>query len=361
MIDLKDLGFTQDPFTLVPPSGPTVRWLGRPRVKERLKAISTLWSLSPASSIYLVWAELGAGKTHALRYLQGLAVASDSDSVVVYASMPSAANGFASLHRTIVERIPEGTLVDAVESLRSTHGSSWLLAPELDGDRETARVLWHLRETLTQEASDLARKWLRGERLYAAETRQLGGMPWLRTDEDAVRCLSTITRLLNASGHRLIVLMDEFQRIGESNSADARRVNTGLHSLYNACPTGFGLVLSYSIGDASAMDHLISPELRSRVSDTLSLPGMSTHEAAEFAEELLDECRTSEGQRLFNEDALANALASAAGSEEAGLIPREIIRALQRPFHRALVEGDLTWIPIDSEVLLRLDDSGPAP
>ena len=356
MIELRDLGYEEDPFTLVPPSGPTARWLGRPESKARLKAIATLWSLSPASTIYLMWAELGAGKTHALRYLERLAIESASSDVAVYASMPNAANGFMSVHRRIIERIPEPTLVDAIDNLRSTYGTSWLVAPELDGDRDTAHVLWHLRQTFTQESGELARRWLRGERLYAAEARQLGGMQWLRTDEDAVRCLATIVRLVHAAGHRLVVLLDEFQRIGESNSSDARRVNTGLHSLYNSCPTGLGLVLSYSIGDASAMDHLITPELHSRVSDTLNLPGMSIDEATEFAEDLLDECRTRDGRRLFDSDAVTAAVGSAAESGEAGLIPREIIRALQRPFHRALVEGDMTWIPIDREMLSRLTE-----
>ena len=356
MLNMRDLGYQEDPFSLVPPSAPTSRWIGRPEHKARLDAIAAVWEITPSSSIHLMWAELGAGKTHALRYLQMKVVNSATPGTAVYASMPNAADGFKSVHRRIVEQIPESLMVDAVENLRAAHRSAWLLAPELDGDRDTARVLWHLRQTSNQEAGELGRRWLRGERLYAAETRHLGGVQWHRTDEDAVRSLATIVRLLNISGHRFVVLLDEFQRIGESNRSNANRVNVGLHSLYNACPNGLGMVLSYSIGDASAMDHLISPELRSRVSDTLNLPSMTVEEATEFAHDLLKSCPTRDGRLLFEPDAVSAAICSVTKKGNRELIPREIIRAFQRPFHRALVAGNGNQVPIDSVTFDQLSE-----
>ena len=100
---------------------------------------------------------------------------------------------------------------------------------------------------------DLAMRWLRAEALPVADCRKLGISKRINSSEDSSRVLIGLVRMfgLSASSQnlinaRLIWLLDELQRIDHLPRRVADEINTGLHSTFNACPTGFSMILSFS-------------------------------------------------------------------------------------------------------------------
>src|SRR5262249_55224696 len=97
--------------------------------------------------------------------------------------------------------------------------------------------------TLADQA--IAGRWLRGEALPAGQFRAVGIQQRIASSEEAGRVMAAIVRLLalasqsqNRPGCRVIWLLDEFQRLGQLPKAVRDEINTGLHSTFNACPTG---------------------------------------------------------------------------------------------------------------------------
>ena len=284
MLTLEQVGLTRWPFDVVPPNGPSTTWYGRPEFRETVHRIVKTWTFRRSSTAYLLWADFGAGKTHVLRYIQSLCESSATSALSVYTELPNNVSDFHGVFQQVIRHIPESELRRAVHELRARSGSGWLDDPGLRGDRETPRVLWQLAEWPDDEIGEFARGWLAGERLLAPQRQRLGGVQNIRTSDDALRVLVTLHYLLTEyCGHtRFVLLLDEFQRVGQASMTRLRSVNAGLHMLYNACPDSLSVFLSYSIGDPDAIKYLITDELMSRVDEKLSLRMMSVHEAELF-------------------------------------------------------------------------------
>ena len=87
---------------------------------KQLNALAANWEHNPKSGLYLMWAGLGAGRTHALRYLQGLTEATKPPGLAIYCDIPEATGDFKGVYVQAVSRIPEG-LVATVINLGDDH------------------------------------------------------------------------------------------------------------------------------------------------------------------------------------------------------------------------------------------------
>ena len=58
------------PFQIVPDDGSSSMWADRSELLEKIDRLIWRWTRSPKSSIHLMWADLGTGKTHTLKYIQ---------------------------------------------------------------------------------------------------------------------------------------------------------------------------------------------------------------------------------------------------------------------------------------------------
>lgn len=308
MTSLDSLGLSSYPFSVVAPHGPTSEWADRGKVKKRLQSLVRSWQLKPSSAIYLMWADFGAGKTHALRYLEWLGESAKNRAVCVYCDIPLATADFRGVYVQIAPRLEEADLNDAILAFRETYGEAWLRQPQLQGDRDTPIVLWSIATMGQTMTGDLARKWLRGERLASREMSTLGVSSWLKNSEFAIRALCSVCHILLASPavSRVVLMFDEFQRIGQVSHKRLMDVNAGLSTVFNRCPEGLSIVLSYSFGDPANISYLVSSEVRSRVTDQpIHLQAFSVDEALQFMDDLLSiHAERGADVRLFKPKAL---------------------------------------------------------
>jgi len=352
MTMLNSIGFSKWPFGLVPPTESTSTWLGRPEFKANLDRVVAGWGFRTTSSIYLLWADFGAGKTHAMRYLEGLGANLENPAMAVYAELPSETMDFLGVYQQIVRQIPESSLRYSINKLRASEGSAWLDASALSGDRDTPRVLWQLSELPDDEIGDISRKWLSGGKMTASELRRLGGVAPIKTSNDALRVLSTLQRMLVEYGgfSRFVLLLDEFQRVGQANRSKLRDVNAGLHRFFNNCPENLSIFLSYSIGLSDAIKHLVTEELMSRIEEEMSLNMLSATEATEFVKDTIrNASENDDWNYCITEDAL-EIIVERLGNESGGkLTPRRLMQVFGNIFESSLTSGRDMDLPITAE------------
>ena len=147
----------------------------------------------------------------------------------------------------------------------------------------------------------LAVRWLRGDHLPPSQFRGVGITQKIATSELATQTLGSLLNLLTCAeqskgkhGHRLIWLIDEFQRLQHSGRATILDVNAGLHSLINLCPAGISLVLSFSgQPDTKNLPTWFSHELKDRIGVTkvMILPPFQSTQARNFVVEVLQHFR----------------------------------------------------------------------
>lgn len=357
MPTLQDLGLREFPFKNVPPTEATSFWVGRVEFKSELEDLVATWTHRPDSGIYLLWADFGAGKTHALRYLQYLASTLSPPASVAYCELPKETRSFKSVYEQIARQLPERALIDQIRIFREEYGDQWLEAPELQGDRDTPRVLWALAQTSDQPQGEIARKWLRGETLLAAERRIINNISPIKTSDDATRTLGTICRLLvrNEGSCRLVLMLDEFQRIGEASAKRLYEVNSGIHTLYNSCPTGLAVILTYSFGRKQNINYLVSDELKRRVTKMYNLESLSIEDSVSFVHELVGIHMLPEFEaEIFTKAAIKDVVTRLDHDTDSHLTPSNIMDAFRGILDTILLGSNDRPIPLDTDAALHL-------
>ena len=87
-------------------------------------------------------------------------------------------------------------------------------------------------------------------------------------------------------------MIDEFQRVGELRPNIINQVNSSLHTVFNAHPTGLQLMLTFSFGKKENVFYLLSAELKSRAEpQSISLDVLGREEAVAFLSDLLGQFR----------------------------------------------------------------------
>lgn len=355
MKTLEEAGLASYPFTTVAPAEPTAIWADRSQLKSDLTRLVNGWAASPRSGIYLMWAELGAGKTHALRYIEGLCASTDTVCVALYRDVSESTTDFKSLYSQMVERIPEEELASAVRFHRQHLGESrWLSVPWLYGDRDTPQALWALAEMGSQPVGESARRWLRGERLSSREATFVGVTSSIRTSEQAQKVLGTLCGILSRDSSRTVVLLlDEFQRVGTTNQKRLREVNASIASLFNRFPRHLAIVLSYSLATSEQVRFLVTPEVLSRVSSRFELRRLTLPDAHHFVKDLLQaHSLAGVSGGCFEEDAVALIAGRISADATGGMTPRLLMQRFGAILDQALAQG--RRFPISASVAERL-------
>ncbi|MCZ7577047.1 MAG: DUF2791 family P-loop domain-containing protein [Dehalococcoidia bacterium] len=192
------------------------------------------------------------------------------------------------------------------------------------------------------QVGDAARKWLRGENCTAAELKLIDGVSKLATSDHATRTLSTICRLIAGFSRfrRIVLMLDEFQRIAQLPEKRRLEVNSGIHTWFNSCPDGLSILLVYSIGVASTIKHLVSPEVLSRVSQTFELPALTEPESVEFVEGLVASAAESGDSRgIFEHEGVVETVHRLAEDSAGRLTPRRLMLGFTTILEDALSEG----------------------
>jgi len=289
------------PFQVVPDSEFAAVWAGRSQTKQQIERLLWKMQFAPKSGLHLLWANFGMGKTHTLLHIQHLCRQTQGRLTPVYAVMPKRATGFLEVYRAIVSELPYGFLGDQLVKIGSGWTGSLTLHPMFARSPGVVSAILAMRSGEAEKAS-VARQWLIAQPgLTAAHLKAVGLSYRIKTPEDAIHALSALTRMVSYKSNpptKLVVMLDEYQRIGELKPRLMSEINAGLHGYYNEHPSGLELMLSFSFGRKDNVSYLLSDELKSRAEpQSVSLDMLSRTEAIGFIRDLLAQFRLREDGR----------------------------------------------------------------
>ncbi len=199
------------------------------------------------------------------------------------------------------------------------------------------------------EYNSLISEWLRADTgISKRELAAIGVRNTIRTSDEAIRAMVILTGLVanGSETSKLLLMLDEFQRIDQLPPRARRDINAGIHTLFNACPEGLCIVLSFSFGNPANINFLLAEEVTSRTDpDSIQLSKMTLAEAVEFVQEILEHHRSPDGAEPFfpfTKEGLEAVL-----QRTSKLTPREIMKHLDVVLRNA--EED-----IESGILLKV-------
>lgn len=333
------------PFLTVPTDDFAAVWAGRPQTRRQLERLLRRMQLAPKSALDILWANFGMGKTHTLLHLKHHCLQTQNKLVPIYAVMPKRSTGFLELYRAIIHELPYEYLSDQLVRLSSKALNGVALHPMFQRSPGVVRALLTMRNN-DIEATVAARQWLAAQPgLSNADMRAVGVSYRIKTPEDALNALSALVNLAvfpAESGRRVVVMLDEYQRIGELRPKIMSEINASMHTFYNNHPTGLELVLSFSFGNRENVEFLVSDELKSRAEPQhISLDVLTTAEGVEFLRDLLAQFRLQEDERWaypFTPQAIEGLLAHI--GQRKPLTPRRIMLYANHVLTECLMDGD---------------------
>ena len=326
--------FAASPFSLVASSKTAECWSGRGDVLERLQRLMRSLSRRADASLDIMWANLGSGKTHALLHLKhALEVSGEGKVRCAYVEMPEQIRGFLDLYRRIMEALPHeevaGLIITCPQGL-------------------VAESLMRASNVLVNGGpaeKSLATAWLNGQRPHLTELKKCSGITQrIETDITATDILCGVITALAHHRVRLMLMIDEFQRIGVLKPTNRENVLSCLRSVFSQSPEYFSVVLSImSRAEQTAMD-LIPAELKTLIGKrpTLSLPEMDVDDAFDFVQGRFDYfrpdgysgCKTAP----FGDETLRAVLAYLHDVAQIPLTPRETLQALAWIYDEAQID-----------------------
>lgn len=289
------------PFQVVPDADSARIWAGRSQTKAQLERMLWRMGFAPKSSLRLLWANFGMGKTHTLLHLQHLCQQTQGRLAPVYAVMPERIRGFLEVYQAIASALPYDFLGEQLVRVSQGWSGSLTLHPLFVKSPGVVNALLAIRSGDGERAT-AARQWLVGQPgLPARDLRTVGVTYRIKTADDAINALTVLTQLAAFRSNppsKLVVMLDDYHRVGELKARVRGEVNGGLHSYYNRNPKGLEIILSFSFGRKENVAYLLSNELKSRTEpQSISLDVLTEAQAVEFLRDLLAQFRVREDER----------------------------------------------------------------
>lgn len=293
------------PFSVVPRPELCTYIAGRPQLDADIKELIRNLSRRDTSSVHVFWSWFGAGKTHSLYYLANCVRQLNAESAPfqlspVYTEFPRASRGFVDLYKGFTASIDLTTVGEAFLELQTSPRPDSYYDRLLSTNPDLATAL-RVISTGSPQEQITASRWLRGDMVPLADYRNIGISQRIATSDTAIRILASIVNLLAAAerskgkrGHRLIWSIDELQRIASAAKSARMDINAGLHSLFNSCPTGLSLVLSFSgQPNPDRLPPWFGSELKDRmgVTKVMIMPPLQRTEALQFVKDVLSHFR----------------------------------------------------------------------
>ena len=287
------LALLEWPFRILPVRGNTTVWAGRQQLRSQVERLIRQLGRNSVSSLHLMWADFGAGKTHTLYYFEPLA--KEHSLFPVYVEWPKKTTTFVDVYRGIANHFSLRVLSQLFWRCCERKGVDEVLDSVSRQFPDFATVLERIYEN---DRTPLIHEWLRAQPgVGRRELATIGVRNPIRTSDDAVQAVVTLVNLVASSGDytKLLLMLDEFQRIDHLPPRIRRDVNTGIRTMLNACPDSLSIILSFSFGRSENIDFLLTDEVRSLADpESIHLPQMTKKEATEFVEDLLNSYRSSE-------------------------------------------------------------------
>jgi hypothetical protein len=334
------LGLREWPFRIVPEPEFCDFIADRLVLRKDVDALFASLAARPTSDIQLIWSWLGAGKTHTLYYLANQCTQQHQLLLPIYAELPRESKGFVDLYRTTIAQIPIGRLIDAFleQMTRPTTGQGFhrALDPDLHSALKQAAVG-------DKPIENLLNQWLLGNSLAPASHRQLGVGGRINTVEKCVTVLAGVISLIapkdqtgqgdSAFLKRIVWIVDEAQRVEDQSPTVQRSILSGLVGVFNRCPTGLTILLSYTgAPKEKSLPKWIPPDLADRIGleRPMLLPPLGMDEADLFVRDLLSHFRLPgshfDQYHPFEKDAITELLKALV--RKGDLKPRALMEAL---------------------------------
>ena len=339
------------PFVVVPEPSFCDYIADRIQFREDVEKLLRNLSRQNASSIHPIWSWFGAGKTHTLYYLQNRAAqihsAGAANLRTVYSEFPKNPRSFVDVYKSFAFNLHQEALSEAYLEICTSTDSSRLERDLLSASSDLGSALRVL-VIGNPNDKDLVMRWIRAEAIPISDCRKLGISKRISTSEESSRILIALVRLFGLSGNsqnqinsRIIWFLDELQRIDALPRRLRDEINTGLHSTFNSCPSGFTMILSFSGRPKETLPEWFSPELKDRIGRTkvMILPPMEVKDALQFVVDVLAHARPPEHADVdpyfpFSEKTCRVILEDIRQHDE--LKPRAIMQA----FNEVLLEAD---------------------
>jgi len=303
-MDYSHLGLKAWPFRIVPEPEFCDFLADRTTLRQEVATLLAALENRPTSDVQLIWSWYGAGKTHTLYYLANQCAFKHERLLPVYVELPREAKSFIDLYRVTVSQFSIEQLIDAhldyiTRPVQKT-GFNRSFDPDLNNALTQTAVGGRPSEVLLQQ-------WLLGNSLPAASHRELGVGGRINTTEKCSAVLADLISLLSRRGsnpeadpsgfQRIIWIMDEVQRVEDFSPSVQRSVLSGLVGVFNRCPTGLTILLSYTgTPSEKALPSWIPPDLADRIGleRPMLLPPLRSDEAKLFVKDLVANFRLPE-------------------------------------------------------------------
>jgi hypothetical protein len=230
------------PFRIVPDESSCSFMADRTRLASEIGTLLRNLSRKPISSMHLMWAWFGAGKTHALRHIEYLCHKEFTNIIPIYVEFPKSAKNFLNIYRSFIAGIDLEVVSNAYLEVFTSPAKD-KISKELNLDfYDLSNALKFLYSGKPQE-QEIAYKWLRTECREKQVLRSIGINQPIQTVEDAIRVIIWLVRILNmgtvSSGEisRVLFMLDEYQRVGGLRKPSMDEVNGCLHSIFNCRPS----------------------------------------------------------------------------------------------------------------------------
>jgi hypothetical protein len=286
----------------------------------------------PASQIVLLWAAYGAGKTHALKHLQGLA-RQEPQVIALYTATPQGIRSFLDVYKAIIDSaLGAGTLAAAGRDLFARIGGPG----RTDLERALVRVGTR---ALDDHETRTAISWLKAEKVPMRDLRDIGINRRLETTADGVDCLNDLIEVLQRDGAvKVLLLLDEIQELDQLGAKHRAEAVGGLHKVFDKNTEGVTLMMSFTTATQPQVKRIIGDALFDRRSQTLTLPAITVQEGVELVKGLLREWSIDPARSPFPfEQSAIKPVVEAVSARSGVLTPREVIRG----FNAILREADL--------------------
>jgi bacteriophage exclusion system BrxC/D-like protein len=283
-------GFSSWPFRIVVDPEFARVWADRATVLAEIKMRLRRLTATPHSTVQLMWADFGAGKSHTLRHTEILARTDHSNVLVpFYTEMPVGGDGLAALYRQLASVVGEGLTPEILEIGRRPGGHG-------RGGRDLRQAL-RLLAADDPEGRVLALDWLQGVQgvpnLRALKSYGIASR--IEDDDRRLEVIRELVEVIQAASHAgaTLWLIDEFQRVADLPPKKREALLKSIAALINSCPSGLHIMLSFSAAQQSAVAALLPPDLRSRASTfpMLTLPYLDKASTEVFFRDLFSAFR----------------------------------------------------------------------
>ena len=377
---LTDFGLTKDPFAIVP-DGPVENWAGRSELKEDLvDLILGVRASDIGSTEFLVLhGELGAGKSHALRYLKTEIEKADGEfsSLAVYVERPRVAAklNFLELYKYIMSELGREAIAQICTSVKERMDDVIQgLAEEAgygDADNKSSfepRAIEGIRVNDRNMVQLLRRGALDEGKVFdflSGGIRCDGAEYEGKIDSDfmAAKILGDFLRVstsdIGGKGRvyeSAYLFIDECEILFDAKATESDPVFSGFRELINGLPYGLGLVLSFSAATSLIEAYMPQHLLKRMTHDFIEIPMLEDGQAIEFLRDQLKSFRPEGWKHKNAYYPFAREVIEYIIENQTSLTPRNLFKDCRRILERAvrrhaLQPGDQITMELAEKIL----------